>query len=235
MKIINLDYATLVADRDANGIVGLINELYCSSFERKIKVNVSAVLKLSKEQYFFKYILSAETLATNIKQVEYIDENSLKLKIYFDRNSTNGFFTDRRCKGHTGTITVILIRDNEVQFSFESEDLKNLEKRIGCLERQRLKLTKKVSESTVLHYLYQDEIIKKTSKRNSDNPLLSMFYILACMDLTYTMGAHMDGYQSVSGVVCRITNRGYNLMQEAGIEVERTNRFFTVVSFRNDD
>ncbi|MGN7442032.1 hypothetical protein [Pseudomonas lactis] len=238
MKIINLDYANLVADRDANGILALINELYDSSTsQQNFQVNVSAVLNLTKEQYFFEYILSAAALATNTKVVEYIDENTLKLKIYFDRDSTNGFFTDRRCKGHTGTITALLIRDNDVQFSFESEDLKNLEKRIGCLERQRLKLTKNHSEALLLHYLYKDEIIKKTRFGNSTNPFpttswfLAMVKHLALMDLAYTKSVHMDSYDSVSGIVCRITNRGYDVMQEAGIEVERSNRFFTVIAF----
>lgn len=238
MKILNLDYATLVADRDENGILALINELYDSSTsQQNFQVNVSAVLKLSQERYFFEYIISAAALTTNIKQVEYIDENTLKLKVYFDRDSTNGFFTDRRCKGHTGTITALLIRDNDVQYSLDNEDLTYLTKRIDWLERQRLKLEKKHSEATVLHYLYKDEIIKKTRSGDSKNPfpsskwLIEMFHLLACMDLAYTKSVHMDSYESVSGIVCRITNRGYDVMQRAGIEVERTNRFFTVIAF----
>lgn len=240
MKIVNLDYATLVADRDENGILALINELYDTS-QRIFQLNVSKILNLDTERYFFQHIISAGSLATNTKLVEYIDEDTLKLKIYFARDSTNGFFTDRRCKGHTGTITALLIRDNDIQFSFDSEDLNNLAKRIDCLERQRLKLTKKHNEASVLHYLYKDEIIKKTRSGDSKNPfpsskwLIEMFHLLACMDLAYTKSIHMDSYDSVSGIVCRITNRGYDVMQRAGIEVERTNRFFTVIAFPNVD
>ena len=242
MQILNLDYANLVADRDENGILALIDELYDSStVQQNFQVNVSAVLNLPQEKYFFEYIISARALTTNLKLVEYIDENTLKLNVYFTSDSTNAFFTDRRCKGHTGTITVLLIRDNDFQFSFETEDVKYLEKRIYCLERQRLKLTKNHSEATVLHYLYKDEIIKKARSGDSKNPfpsskwLIEMFHLLACMDLAYTKSVHMDSYESVSGIVCRITNRGYDVMQQAGIEVERTNRFFTVIAFPNVD
>ncbi|HGN0662073.1 TPA: hypothetical protein ACKTGI_002757 [Pseudomonas aeruginosa] len=228
LQIRNLDIAQLILDTTEEELAKEALYFLISADNIRFKVDVSEALGLTEQKYFFSignHYPTYQDAINSIEYIEIIEKGKYKIKIMLDYGNYEG----RR------TASVICTKEN-TEIHFDKEDIFYLEKEIMALEEMESEVFSEISEAEYLKLIYKEkteimyEKFKKTNAYDLYNSsviisLLISRNFISCSNATNDF----ETYDDISERICRITEMGYDKIQEISKEkINRSKRFYTI-------
>lgn len=228
LEIRNLDIAQLVLDITEEELAKEALYFLVSADNIRFKVDVSKALGLTKQKYFFSignHYPTYDDAKNSIKYIEFIEKGKYKIKILLDYGNYEG----------ERTVSVICTEEN-AEIYFDKEDILYLEKEVRALEEMESEVFSEISEAEYLKLIYEEKtetMYEKFKKTNAcihyrSSAIISLLIARNFISCSYVTN-DFETYEEIRERICRITERGYDMIEGASIEkINRSKRIYTI-------